>query len=202
MKKAIEQNEIGNVRHIYARRNSNNVRVSRVLGKTSLAFWLTPHDIDMIQGIVPDRIKKVFVSTRDKAKTNDDFIIAHLIFEGGVSAVLEISWCGPPVSGMSREAIFEVRGNRGNLEVADYDMNIRIFKGDQKVFVEDTYEDFKLYEQYRGYFFDLIDDYIRRIRIGKPNKNELKQVLETTRICEMIRISIEEERIVDSLEVS
>lgn len=198
MQNAVERGEIGSVRHIYARRNSNNLRVNRVLGKTNLAYWLTPHDVDMIQSVITSPISKVYVSTRAQATSSDDYIIATLQFGGGETAVVEISWCGPPVSGASREAVFEVRGTAGNIEVADYDMNVTIFKSDRKVIVEDTYEDFLLHGNHRGYFFELINSFIERTRKPSDNSNDLSVALETCRICEMISQSIEKESVITS----
>lgn len=196
MQHAVRRGDIGVVRHIYARRNSNNQRVNRVLGKTNLAFWLTPHDVDMIQTVITSSISKVYVSTRTKAKSADDFIIATLQFAGGETAVVEISWCGPPVSGISREAVFEVRGTEGNIEVADYDMNVTVFQRDRKVNVEDTYEDFESHGNYRGYFFELIHNFIEKTKRPVDNSAELRGALETSRICEMISQSIERENII------
>ena len=48
LKTLIDQGGVGEIRHIYARRNSNSRRAQRVLGRTDLAFWLTPHDVDII----------------------------------------------------------------------------------------------------------------------------------------------------------
>lgn len=202
MQRAIERGDIGSVRHIYARRNSNNQRVNRVLGKTDLAYWLTPHDVDMIQSVITSPISKVYASTRAKAASSDDYIIATLQFAGGETAVAEISWCGPPVSGTSREALFEVRGTGGNIEVADYEMNVTIFQGDRKVAVEDTYEDFVSHGNHRGYFFELINSFIAKTTKPSDNSNELNVALETCRICEMISQSIEKESVIMSNSVA
>jgi predicted dehydrogenase len=202
MKKAIDEGKIGEVRQIYARRNSSIQRVQRVLGKTNLAFWLTPHDLDMIQWIVPARVEKIFALSRGKAETSDDFITISMQFENRVTAVLEISWCGPPVSGSSREAVFEVRGNGGNIEVNDFDMNLRIFGAEERVSTADTYEDYTLNGRSRGYFFELIDDFVRRVKTRSQDDQLLSKTLETTRICEMIRISVQDERVVYSHELS
>ena len=107
LKKSIENGDIGEIRHIYARRNSNNVRVKRVLGKTDLSFWLTPHDVDIMRWLTNSEVSEVYAVSRNKLLSDDDYLTANLKFKNNVNAVLQISWCNPPLSGSSREAVFE-----------------------------------------------------------------------------------------------
>jgi predicted dehydrogenase len=110
---AVRGGAVGNIRHIYARRHSNNVRVRRVLGNTDLAFWLPPHDIDLMRWLTEAEVTEVFARSRDRLQSADDYLIANLRFDNGVDAVLEVSWCTPPTSGVARSACFEVWGDQG-----------------------------------------------------------------------------------------
>ena len=96
LKKSIDNGDIGDIRHIYARRNSNNIRVKRVLGKTDLSFWLTPHDVDIMRWLTNSEVSEVYAISRNKLLSADDYLTANLKFKNNVNAVLQISWCNPP----------------------------------------------------------------------------------------------------------
>jgi predicted dehydrogenase len=199
LKYSIDQGKIGEIRHIYARRNSNNVRVQRVLGKTDLAYWLTPHDIDIMRWITQSEIIEVYAISRNQLNSIDDYLTINLKFENNVNAVLQISWCTPPLSPTARDTVFEVWGNKGYLEVEDYNMNIKLFTENDNVTSLDTYEDYKINGIHRGYFENLIDNFIRKIKGNQNSGNSLLDALESIRICDMISNSINKNRIVSKI---
>jgi len=200
LRHSVLSGQIGSLRHFYARRNSNNKRVLRVLGKTDLAFWLTPHDIDMMRWISGKEVERVYAVSRQKLSSADDYLIANLRFAGGVDAVLEISWCGPPVSSTPRDAVFEVRGSSGHVELEDFEMNVKVFSDTDSVKAPDTYEHYELHGQKGGYFKAMIDGFIQALDNHSDSSSEvsdsLSDAIEATRACAMIRKSLDEDRIV------
>ena len=198
LNKSIKNGDIGDIRYIYARRNSNNIRVKRVLGKTNLAFWLAPHDVDIMRWITNSEISEVYALSRNQLKTDDDYLTSNLRFKNGVDAVLQISWCNPPLSGISREAVFEVWGNKGYIEVEDYNMNVNVFSENKRVESYDTYEDFEINGIHHGMFENLIDNFIRRVNQNDFKSNSISNAYESIRICEMISISINQHCVISS----
>lgn len=196
LQQAVQRNEIGEIRHIYARRNSNRKRVMRVLGKTDLAFWLTPHDVDIMRWLTGSEVVEVFARARNRLKTEDDYLIANLRFANGTDAVLEISWCTPPVSGIAPEARFEVWGTRGSAELVDSDMNLRVFVEAERVSSPDTYEDYNIHGLRQGFFKNMIDCFVDRVKRGDVQGNCVADAVAPIRVCEMIRCSIDEGRVV------
>jgi UDP-N-acetylglucosamine 3-dehydrogenase len=196
LQQVIRRNEIGDIRHIYARRNSNRKRVMRVLGKTDLAFWLTPHDIDIMRWLTGSKVVEVFARARNGLKTEDDYLIANLRFADGTDAVLEISWCTPPLSNIAPEARFEVWGTKGSAELADSDMNLRVFAEDSRVSSPDTYEDYLIHGLRQGFFKNMIDCFVDRVKRRDTQGNTIADAVEPIRVCEMIRCSIDEGRVV------
>ena len=196
LKQSIDQGNIGDIRHIYARRNSNNVRVQRVLGKTDLAYWLTPHDIDIMRWITQSEIVEVYAISRNQLNSIDDYLTINLKFENNINALLQISWCTPPLSSTARDTVFEVWGDKGYLEIEDYNMNIKIFTENNIVTSLDTYEDYQINGIHKGYFENLIDSFIRKIHLNKNSENSLLDALESIRVCEMISASIRSNKIV------
>ena len=196
LKKAVDQGEVGEIRHIYARRNSNRQRVLRVLGKTDLAFWLTPHDVDMMRWLTKSEVVEVYARSRGKLKDDDDYLIANLRFANGVDAVLEISWCTPPISASAPEARFEIWGTRGSAELSDSDMNLRIYSDGGKVASPDTYEDYVIHGLRQGFFKNMVDSFIDRVKHDDISTNSVADALAPIKVCDMIRRSLDEGRVI------
>jgi predicted dehydrogenase len=196
LKQAIVRGDIGDIRHIYARRNSNRTRVMRVLGQTDLAFWLTPHDVDMMRWLIGSEVTEVFARSRNGLCDEDDYLIANLHFANGVDAVLEISWCTPPVSASAPETRFEVWGTKGSAELSDSDMNVKIFSENSQVFSPDTYEDYVIHGLRQGYFKNMIDSFIDRVKRDDVAGNRISDALAPIQVCDMIRRSIDEHRLI------
>ena len=190
LKKSISDGDIGDIRNIYARRNSNNERVKRVIGKTNLAFWLTPHDVDIMRWITSSEVVEVYTLSRNKISSIDDYLIANLIFENGVTATLQILWCIPPINNISRQSIFEVWGTKGYIEVEDYNMNINVYSNNN-LKTHDTYEDYKLYDFNKGIFENFITSFIRRIYLkDNDNIDVLRNAYKSIEVCDLISKSI------------
>ena len=130
MRQAVAAGEIGEVMHLYSRRNTIELAAARVLGKFSLAYWLTPHDIDMMLWTVGRPITSVKAYSREKAKGRQDFIIAVFTFDNGVVGVLETSWCTPAFSGRSQAEHFSIHGKRGAAEVLGHENAVAIYHVD------------------------------------------------------------------------
>lgn len=194
LKRAVDHGEVGEIRHIYARRNSNRKRVLRVLGKTDLAFWLTPHDVDMMRWLTGSEVVEVYARSRCKLRSEDDYLIANLRFANGVDAVLEISWCTPPVSATAPEARFEIWGTQGSAELSDSDMNLRIFSEGGLVLSPDTYEDYVVHGLRLGFFKNMLDSFIDRVRRDDVASNTVADALAPIKVCDMIRRSLDEDR--------
>tara|TARA_B100000401_G_C52793068_1_gene714449 strand:+ start:392 stop:1393 length:1002 start_codon:yes stop_codon:yes gene_type:complete len=192
LKKSIDNNDIGQIKNIYARRNSNNERVKRVLGKTDLAFWLTPHDIDIMRWVTNSEVKSVYAFSRNKLKSKDDHLTVNLKFENKVDAVLQILWGFPPVSNLSRQSCFEIWGSEGYIDLEDYRMNINIFKRDNISFSYDTYEEFKINSINKGIFENLISSFIKRVIDSDLTKNNiaLTDSFKSIEVCDKISRSI------------
>lgn len=200
LRNAVADGKIGDVRHIGSRRNSNKVRVRRVLGRTDLSFWLASHDIDIIRWITGSDVEEVYALSREGLSSADDYLIANIRLATGVDAVLEVSWCGPPVSPTARHAVFEVCGTKGHIELDDSDMNVRIFNENDTVDSPDTYEHFDLQGRKSGYFRNMIDKFVRDLDDNRDSTQSLSDAVEATRACAMIRKSLDEHRTVHRTE--
>ncbi len=196
LKTAVQEGAVGDIRHMFARRNSNNQRVRRVLGHTDLAYWLTPHDIDIMRWLTGSEVTEVFARSRHGARQADDYLLANLRFENGVDGIIDISWCAPPLSGAAREAVFEVRGTGGAAELEDFNMNLRLFGADQRVESPDTYEEFDVHGLRRGFFENMLSNFVRKVAAGDRSRSAIEDGFQSVRVCDMIRRSLDSEELV------
>jgi predicted dehydrogenase len=154
----------------------------------------------MIRWVTGQEIEQVYAVSRTKLSSPDDYLIANLRLDNGIDAVLEVSWCGPPVSGTAKHAVFEVRGSQGHVELEDFEMNVRVFEANNAVTAPDTYEHYDLHGQKDGYFKNMIDQFMRALENPSRLSNSLSDAMEATRVCAMIRKSLDEERVVRRIE--
>ncbi|MEO7653759.1 MAG: Gfo/Idh/MocA family oxidoreductase [Bryobacteraceae bacterium] len=138
MRESVARGDIGNVMHMYARRNSLAPAVHRVLGRCPLAYWLAPHDIDMMLWTARSPVVFVSAASRSGANNDSDFILATLRFANGAVGILETSWCTPGFAGRPQNEAFVVRGDAGMVEVMGNEQGIAVYGADNTVRHPDT----------------------------------------------------------------
>jgi UDP-N-acetylglucosamine 3-dehydrogenase len=127
MRQAVAGGAIGEILHLYARRNPGQAAVDRVLGRFPLAYWLLPHDIDMMLWTTGSHVTRVMAYSRNGGKERTDFIIAVLTFASGAIGVVESSWGTPAQGGRPQNELFTVRGAKGAAEVLGYENGVAIY---------------------------------------------------------------------------
>lgn len=187
----IRQNKIGEIRHCYARRNPSRQSVKRVLGKFDLSFWLSCHDIDLMSWMMESRVKEVTAFSRGKLDSEDDFILAHLHFENGAHAVSEVSWCSPPLSPTVPSCLMSIRGNQGQIEVNDSDLNTLAYLEKPTILAEDTYECYELAGGVIGGIFkSVVESWLKSSSHQKPGFCTFQEAENTLRVCDAISRSL------------
>lgn len=159
---------LGEIRHIYSRRNAGTESARRVLGKFDLAYWLSCHDIDLMRWILQDDVESVYAISRDGLRGEDDYLLAHIRFRKGVDALHEVSWCTPALSDHAPMARFSVKGTRGIAEVDDSRTGIDLYQPGGGVLAPDTYEVYPSGGNHYGLFASLLDRWMRTINDGAP----------------------------------
>src|SRR5690606_13482874 len=110
------------------RRYASPVAAERVLERLPMAYWLMPHDIDMMLWITASPVQKVMAYGRGGGTTRADFIIAVLTFANGAVGIVESSW-GTPGGGRLQNELFTVRGTGGAVEVVGNETGIAVYRG-------------------------------------------------------------------------
>jgi predicted dehydrogenase len=129
-KEAVERGAIGELRHVYARRNTTSLAAARVEGRIPLTCWISPHELDLLLWITGSPVVGVCARSRGGARRPDGFFLATLRFAGGVVAVFEQSWGTAPLGGRPRQAQLDLRGSTGAIEVTPQEQGLAIFKED------------------------------------------------------------------------
>ncbi len=186
--------------HMDSSRNSNLERFKRIEGKTNPAFWLAPHDIDMMIWLKDQKIKEVFAMS-NKGRETESLLTTMMRFDDDTTATFRNIWGAKPVSNISKSAYFNIWHKEGCLEIDDSDMNIRVFDSNSS-FQIDTYEDFHMNGKRYGFFRNMMDSIINSfINNSFDTKKEIDNAFDVTLVSEMISRSVKEKRIIKSEEI-
>jgi UDP-N-acetylglucosamine 3-dehydrogenase len=119
-RQAIEEGAVGEVIHVYGRRNNLISSGLRVGGRTSVAFFLGSHDLDLMRWFVGAEVVSVYAESSRKALVEtgaDDTIFTLLKYDNGAVGCLETCWAIPPGVPNALDARLEVVGTRGRVAV-------------------------------------------------------------------------------------
>ena len=115
---AVMDGEVGEIVQVFARRNNIAASGRRIGPRTSVAFFLGVHDIDLIQWVTGERITRVHAESSSKVLADlpaDDSIMTVFRLQGGAIGVLETCWVIPEGSPNGLDARLEVVGAEGRV---------------------------------------------------------------------------------------
>lgn len=113
---AIKEGKLGELIHVFARRNATTTSGRRLEGRVEAAIFQGVHDIDFLQWISGSRITKVYSECASRVLTDlnvSDTVMATLHFENGTIGLLEQSWGLPAGMPSALDAALEVVGTQG-----------------------------------------------------------------------------------------
>lgn len=125
---AIRDGVIGNIVHVYARRNDLITDFTRLGPITTLPFYLGVHDYDIMNWFIQSKAKNVYAVANAlvlKEYHTDDSVFALFKYADGTIACWEASWIMPESIGKSDMSI-EVVGTKGVIYVDGYHTSLRI----------------------------------------------------------------------------
>ncbi|MGI5820151.1 MAG: Gfo/Idh/MocA family protein [Armatimonadota bacterium] len=115
---AVVAGEVGEVVQVFARRNNILASGQRIGPRTSVAFFLGVHDIDLLEWITGERITRVHAESTSKVLAEipaaDSIMTVFRLAGGGIGA-LETCWVIPEGSPNSLDARLEVVGTAGRV---------------------------------------------------------------------------------------
>lgn len=190
---AIAAGEIGDIVHLFARRNLVLWSPQHLKGRIEVTFWTGVHDIDMMNWMVGKKVVRVTARGRKeflKQYNVHDVIVSILEYEDGTLAVLENSWATPSLQGRPRAFVIEVRGTKGAAEVAGYETGAQVFN-EITARPLDTYYRMNLNGTWVGPYRDLVVDYFDSLRLERKPLITGEDGLASTLIADAIVRSLE-----------
>lgn len=192
-KEAVERGDIGDLLHVYARRNTTALAAARVRGQIPLTCWISPHDIDLLLWIAGSRVAGVAAHTRGDAREPDTYFLATLRFASGVTAVFEQSWGTPPLDGRPRQALFDLRGTRGTIEVTPLEQGLGIFTQGRAAYPQ-LMDSAIVHGRVFGVFPALLAHFVDCVAHGRPPLVTGRDGLAAVAVAEAIGQSLAEGR--------
>jgi len=125
--------EIGELIHMYARRNNTRSAARHTFGRTTPVFRLGAHDIDFMLWCARSPVVSVCarqVTRLLSPEEGPDCVLALLTFADGAIAALETSHVLPDGSPSAMRALFEAVGTEGSVEVDGAWQGVDVIAGD------------------------------------------------------------------------
>jgi predicted dehydrogenase len=116
IRRAAQDGELGDIVHVYARRNATVRSGRRLEGRTETIIFQGVHDIDALIWILGAPVTRVYAEATSKVLTDlgiADAMLATLRFANGAVALLEQSWALPADAPTLLDAQLEVVGSKG-----------------------------------------------------------------------------------------
>jgi predicted dehydrogenase len=128
---SVKNNELGEVIHISAGRKTSKLLAEILKGRTSLLYHLGVHDIDIVQWVSQQKIKKVYaqriINVNKKWNSEDCIYVTANLGENAV-ANFEFAWTFPKDFPAGISAKLEVFGTKATGFVNRCDLGVQIFK--------------------------------------------------------------------------
>ncbi len=119
-KAAIDEGRVGDIVQIYGRRNNVLASGRRIGPRTSVAYFLGVHDLDIMRWYIGCEAVRVYAESCRKVLTEegaDDSIFTLLKYENDAVGCLETCWVVPEGQPNTLDARLEVVGTKGRVAV-------------------------------------------------------------------------------------
>lgn len=196
LKEAVTDGAVGAVRQMHARRNADQAAASRILGKCHPAFWLTPHDVDIMRWITGAEVSWVEARYAVSGQADSDGLFVDLGFSDGSFGRIENSWATPPLTGV-RNCLFDVLGDDGSIEVSTWQQGISVHSADGKVSLPNTTELSEVDGRIVGAFANLIDAFVGVTNGSRSSPATLDDGMATMLAADAIARSLDSGRRID-----
>ena len=199
IKQSLDAGELGDIIHMYCRRNSPIVGPRRYIGASDLSMHVMIHDIDYVNWFMGCRPVKVFAKARSvllKEYDMDDVIYAIVTYENGAVACLEACWVLPENSPTIIDDKVELVGTKGVAYVDACDNGVRFVTG-KRVQYPDSRHWYQANGAPSGDLSEEILAFIGNIVNGTKSIITPEDALNSLRVVDAIERSIAEGREVE-----
>lgn len=192
VKQSLDSGELGDIIHLYCRRNSPIIGPRRYAGTSDLSMHVMIHDIDYINWYMGCEPVKVFARSRSvllRQYDMDDVIYAIVTYENGAIACLEACWVLPENSPTVIDDKLELVGTKGVAYVDSCDHGVRIVS-ERRVAYPDSRHWYYTNGQPSGDLKEEIMAFIGNIADGTKSVITPKEAYDSLRVVDAIERSI------------
>jgi len=159
---AAKRGEIGQIIHVYARRNNPVSSARKFQGKTTVLQFLGIHDIEFVLDLVDDRPVRVSAEANRRVLTDlgvDDTVFTLVKFASGAIASFEHSWALPGQPYRYLDARLDALGSEGVIRIDCAAPASQVTSGGQMLNVDYAYGPL-LGEHYSGAIYHQIAHFV------------------------------------------
>lgn len=199
IKKALDDGELGDIIHLYCRRNSPIIGPRRYIGASDLSMHVMIHDIDYINWYMGCEPVKVFAKSRSvllKEHGMNDVIYAIVTYESGAIACLEACWVLPENSPTIIDDKVELVATKGVVYVDSCDHGVR-FVTEGGISYPDSRHWYYTNGEVSGDLSEELMAFINNIVNGTKSIITPKDAYDSLRVVDAIERSIAEGREVE-----
>lgn len=194
IKKSLDNGELGDIIHIYARRNSPIIGPRRYIGASDLSMHVMSHDIDYVNwfmGCLPSKVYARSNSVLLKEYGMDDVIYALLSYDNGAIVCLEACWTLPESSPTIIDDKVELVGTKGVAYVDSCDQGLKLVTN-EKVLYPDTRHWYYVGDEVMGDLAEEIRGFVSSIKNNTKPLVSVKDGYNSLLIVDAIERSIRE----------
>jgi predicted dehydrogenase len=195
-REAIARGDIGQVVHMYARRNSPLFILKRIGGREGGTHWVGSHDLDLMLWIKGCGVRSVFSRQAGQASAQfpvEQAISSSLRFEDGSIAVLENVWGTVNTPGRHDRIEFQANGTLGSVEVHPVETGTGVFREGTAAYPDTVYMPV-VQGKITGVYRDEVEYFLDLVRGAREPYCTVEDGLRALAVAEAIERSRREER--------
>jgi predicted dehydrogenase len=174
---------IGRVLQMTARRDADSKAYARIAGRTDPAFWLAPHDIDVMQWIAESPVVAVRGKVDRDGRGQPQGLEITLRFASGASGTFESQWGAPPEKARARNCFLSIRGDAGTIEVDTSVQGLAVQRAGARLEMPDVLYRNEIDGVIGGVDAAVIDHFLRVAAQGKPPLCSVEDGLSAIRVA-------------------
>lgn len=194
VKQRLDSGELGDIIHLYCRRNSPIVGPRRYIGASDLSMHVMIHDIDYINWYMQSEPVKVIAKSRSvllKEYGMNDVIYAIVTYENGAIACLEACWVLPENSPTIIDDKLELVGTKGVAYIDSCDHGVR-FVSDKGINYPDSRHWYYTNGEVSGDLAEEVMAFVNNVMNNTKSIITPKEAYDSLRVVDAIERSIHE----------
>ena len=177
---------IGEIIHVYARRNNPIASAEKFEGNTTVLQFLGIHDIEYVLSMVDEPVVRVTAESHRVLATDlgiDDAVFTLVKFASGAVASFEHAWTLPEQTYRALDARLDAVGTQGMIRI-DCAPATSITIGNEQVETHDTWYGPTLGEDYVGAIFHEVKHFVDCLRTGAEPAVKVRHAHEAVRVVD------------------